>query len=319
MGFSAHTPVMLKEVLEILSPAQGKTYIDATFGAGGYSEAILKHSDCRVIAFDRDESVGAFANVLKDKFGNRFDFHHLPFSKMDSLPIQADGVVFDLGVSSMQLDQGERGFSFSKNAPLDMRMDKSQSRTAYNFVNDLDEKDMADFIYMYGEERHSRRIAKAITNARKIKAVTDTAELAEIITLVLPRKKQAIHPATRTFQAIRIWVNDELGELEQGLNAAFNMLQNQGRMVVVSFHSLEDRMVKNFISSQLESIATPNRHTPFEALEQKKECYLHTLTRGALMPGEDECMTNPRARSARLRAATKILAQKVQSQVEVRL
>lgn len=245
-----HIPVMLKEVLEHLSPQDGETYVDATFGNGGYSEAILKAANCRLIAIDRDPTVLPRVEELKEKYGSRFEFRQGTFGNFKDLIAQpVNGAVFDIGVSSMQLDEAERGFSFAKDAPLDMRM-SCTGRTAADLVNEMTEKELADLIYKYGEERKSRQIAARIAERRRIKPIETTKELAEIIYTVIHKTPNAIDPATRTFQALRIAVNNELEELENGLKGAVDLLTSHGRLVVVTFHSLEDRIVKSFFKEQ---------------------------------------------------------------------
>ena len=283
MVSSKHIPVMLNEVLQALQPQDGATYVDATFGNGGYTEAILKSADCRVIAIDRDPFVIKRAEELKSLYGNRFDFVSGTFSQIDTLiPAPVNGVVFDIGVSSMQLDNSERGFSFSKEAPLDMRMSQA-GLSAKDIINSMNEQDLADLIYKYGEERKSRQIAHAITLYRAQKAIETTTELAQIIYSVLPRKREQIDPATRTFQAIRIAVNDELHQLQDGLEGALRITLPKGRIVVVDFHSLEDRMVKHrFRKWKEEGEGEPNPRKP-------------------LLPTEEETELNHKSRSAKMR------------------
>ena len=243
-----HIPVMLDEVLENLKPAAGKVYVDATFGNGGYTKAILEKASCKVIALDRDPNVKSRAEELKKEFGDRFEFRAGQFGNFAELVSEEiNGAVFDIGVSSMQLDQAERGFSFSKEAPLDMRM-SCTGTSAADLVNNLPEKELADLIYKYGEEKKSRQIASRIAERRKTKKITTTTELAEIIYSVIHKSPNSIDPATRTFQALRIAVNNELQELENGLKGALLRLVPGGRLVVVSFHSLEDRIVKTFFN-----------------------------------------------------------------------
>lgn len=297
-----HIPVMLKEVLQSLLPEDGKTYVDATFGNGGYSEAILEAADCKVIALDRDPTVVARASELKALYGSRFEFKSGCFSRIGELigePV--DGFVFDIGVSSMQLDVAERGFSFAKEAPLDMRMSLSGT-TAADIVNTMDEKELADLIYQYGEERKSRQIAHKIVEYRRHKPIETTTELAGIIYTVLHRTPHAIDPATRTFQALRIAVNDELGELKTGLQAATEKLSPGGRLVVVDFHSLEDRIVKTFFNTLSGKTAGVSRYLPET---NKKEKPLFSQISKAIAASCEECAVNPRARSAKLRFAVK--------------
>lgn len=294
-----HIPVMLDEVLETLSPKDGETYVDATFGNGGYSEAILKSANCKVIAIDRDPSVINRVNELKDTYGDRFDFRAGTFGDIKNLVNSSvDGVVFDIGVSSMQLDDDFRGFSFSKEATLDMRMSMSGT-SAKDIVNTLPEQELADLIYLYGEEKKSRQIAHRIVEYRTNKEIETTTELAEIIYKVMPKKFGQIDPATRTFQALRIAVNDELGQLEEGLKGALNITSNNGRIVVVDFHSLEDRIVKTFFASNSAKKVHVSRYKEAEINNEYPLSYVSK----AISPSDEECSKNPRARSAKLRYA----------------
>lgn len=298
-----HIPVMLNEVLENLKPADGKVYVDATFGNGGYSEAILQAAKCKVIAIDRDPNVKTRAEELKDLYGNRFEFRagqFGDFAEIISEPV--DGAVFDIGVSSMQLDESERGFSFAKDAPLDMRM-SCEGTSAADIVNTYAEKELADLIYKYGEERKSRQIAAKIAAYRTSKKIETTKELAEIIYTVIHKIPNTIDPATRTFQALRIAVNNELGELENGLEGAVSRLNPQGRLVVVSFHSLEDRIVKNFFNEKAGKSRSVSRYMP-EILSDK-ESTLSERSK-AIIPSQEEILRNPRSRSAKLRFAVKM-------------
>jgi 16S rRNA (cytosine1402-N4)-methyltransferase len=293
---------MLAEVLEALNPRDGAHYIDGTFGGGGYARAILEAADCRVLGIDRDPDAIARGQALVAHFGGRLTLVQGEFSSMDEIAGRmTDGVVLDLGVSSFQFDEADRGFSFRADGPLDMRMSRS-GRSAADFVNTADEKTLADVISRFGEERRARAIARAIIAARP---VTRTTELAAVVSTALGPQAQrfAIHPATRTFQGIRIYVNDELGELERGLEAATRALADKGRLAVVSFHSLEDRIVKRFLSGHSMSAARPSRHAP-EA-RRKAQPY-RLLTSRPRLPGAAEIDRNPRARSARLRAAERI-------------
>jgi 16S rRNA (cytosine1402-N4)-methyltransferase len=301
---AAHIPVLRDEVIEALAPRVGGVYLDATFGRGGYSRALLAKNGTQVIGLDRDEAAVAEGKklaaenprftMLKGAFGD-LD-HHLAEAKVTGV----DGIAFDIGVSSPQLDEAERGFSFSKDGPLDMRMDQTQGKSAADLVNTLKESDLADLIYKYGEERQSRRIAKAIVENRPL---TRTTQLANAIRSVIRRKPNDIDPATRTFQALRIAVNDELGELERGLAAAEKMLKPGGRLAVVSFHSLEDRIVKNFMRDAAGRVPAPSRHLPDAAPQTVR---LTLVGKQPITPGDAECARNPRARSARLRVAERI-------------
>ncbi|WP_341818458.1 16S rRNA (cytosine(1402)-N(4))-methyltransferase RsmH [Wolbachia endosymbiont (group B) of Ennomos erosarius] len=290
-----HTPVLLKEMLSLLSPQDGGIYVDATFGAGGYSKAILESADCKVYAIDRDETVTKFYDDLSVRYPDRIKLFIEKFSNiknlLDSNNIEGiDGIVFDIGVSSMQLDNGDRGFSFLHDGPLDMSMDNSSYINASTFVNALREEEIANTIYNYGGEHHSRKIARAIVNARKKKTIKTTFELADIVRSVVFRGKSKIDPATRTFQAIRIWVNDELGELEKGIKAASEILSENGKLIVVTFHSLEDRIVKTFFK---DLCATDCK--TFSLLNKK-----------VIKASIEEVSANPRSRSAKLRAIQRL-------------
>lgn len=302
VAYQKHFPVMLPEVLENLAPKDGEVYVDATFGNGGYSEAVLQAAQCKVIAIDRDPTVLPRVQELKTLYGDRFDFKAGCFGNLSQLitsPI--DGFMFDIGVSSMQLDQAARGFSFAKTAPLDMRMSCS-GQTAADLVNNLSEKELADLIYKYGEERKSRQIAAKIVAYRQTKAIETTTELANIIHSVVHKTPHGIDPATRTFQALRIEVNHELEELENGLKSAVSLLNSQGRIVVVSFHSLEDRIVKNFFREQSGGHAHVSRYLPQNTLTPTTT--LANVSK-AITPSQDELKLNPRSRSAKLRVAYK--------------
>ena len=297
-----HIPVMLKEVLENLCIQNEKTYVDATFGNGGYTEAILNSADCKVIAIDRDPSVIKRATELKEKYGKRFEFRAGTFGELSSLVKEdVNGVVFDIGVSSMQLDDGFRGFSFNKEAPLDMRM-SLDGISAKDIVNNLSEEELADILYNYGEEKKSRQIAHKIVLYRQTKEIETTTELAEIIYSVLPKKFGQIDPATRTFQAIRIAVNDELNQLKNGLEAATKIVKDEGRIVVVTFHSLEDRIVKNFFASNTSKKVHVSKYNHDDVVCDDK---LFSVSSKAIIPTQKECNINPRARSAKLRYAIK--------------
>ena len=254
---NGHIPVMLEEVMAVLRPRDDAIYVDGTFGGGGYSEALLSRAQCRVFAIDRDPDAIERGAVLARRFGARLTLIHGRFSEMHRLlgahgVSTADGVALDIGVSSFQLEDEARGFSFASDAPLDMRMDRSRGKTAAELCNTLPEPELAALLREYGEENRAKQIARAIVAARP---VVSTRQLAEIIERVAPRRGQKIHPATRSFQALRIAVNDELGELERGLTAAQLVLTPGARLAVVSFHSLEDRIVKQFLIQRFRSYA----------------------------------------------------------------
>ncbi len=296
----AHVPVLMAEVLEALAPLTGSLVVDGTFGAGGYSRAILS-GGAQVVAFDRDPSAGRFAEGL----GQNFRLVEDRFSRMaDELgDASVDGVALDLGVSSMQLDEGERGFSFMRDGPLDMRMG-ADGQTAADLVNSADATELARILYVYGEERQSRRIAAAIVRRRADQPFSRTLEFAGFVERVLGGRKGAkVHPATRTFQGLRIAINDELSELEAGLVAAERILKPQGRLAVVTFHSLEDRIVKSFLTIRAGRTPGGSRHAPpVPALAAPS---FQLQFNGAHAPSATEVDGNPRARSAKLRAAVR--------------
>jgi 16S rRNA (cytosine1402-N4)-methyltransferase len=309
-----HNPVMLREVVEALAPKDGGVYIDGTFGRGGYSRALLKAAKTRVIGIDRDPAAIKEGEKLAAEFKPRFAILHCPFGAMDILLVseqvkQVDGIALDLGVSSPQLDDAARGFSFQADGPLDMRMSQS-GPSAADLVNAMAERELADIIYLYGEERHSRRIAQRIVEARGATPILRTAQLAEIVRRATPRAKDGIDPATRTFQALRIHVNDELGELRRGLAAAEILLKPTGRLAVVSFHSLEDRIVKDFLRRRSAIASSPSRHLP--ANDDTPVPSFRLLSRKVLTPSDDETRANPRARSAKLRVAERTEAPPLQ-------
>jgi 16S rRNA (cytosine1402-N4)-methyltransferase len=302
-GLASHLPVMLREVLLHLAPRNGGIYLDATFGAGGYSRGILEAANCKVIAIDRDQGAIASGIALVENFHGRLTLAEERFSRLDraarDLGVAAvDGAVLDVGVSSMQLDQAERGFSFRSDGPLDMRMER-RGPSAADVVNVLPEEALARVISTLGEERRARAVARAIVEARRSAPIATTGALADIVRRVVYSKPGDIDPATRTFQALRIYVNDELAELAGALAAAERVLVPGGRLVAVTFHSLEDRLVKTFLTVRSRA-AAPSRHQP-EA--RALPATFRLLTKKALAPAADETAANPRARSAKLRAA----------------
>jgi len=290
-----HEPVMVAEVLEHLAPERGGIFVDCTVGYGGHTRAILDAGAATVIGFDRDASALAEARRSLAAYGSRLMLRHSDYRQLDeALDAQGigpvDGLLADLGVSSMQLDSPGRGFSFRRDEPLDMRMDTSTGPTAADAIRDADERTLADVIYEYGEDRHARRIARAIVEARTRTPIATTGQLADIVRRAVPRRGYTrIDPATRTFQAIRIWLNRELEGLDQFLGRAANRLKPGGRMAVISFHSLEDRIVK---------------HT-LRALQTEGGAGITVRTKRPIVPTEAEVERNPRARSAKLRAAEK--------------
>jgi 16S rRNA (cytosine1402-N4)-methyltransferase len=309
-GLARHLPVLRDDVLSALAPQAGETFLDATFGAGGYTQAILGVLGTRVLAIDRDPSAIAAAQSLAAQSQGRLMLEQGVFSDLERIAEEHDithfdGIVFDIGVSSMQLDEAARGFSFRFEGPLDMRMG-SHGQSAADLVNTLEEKELADILYYYGEERFARRIAKAIVKERAEKSFETTLQLANVIARVVPSKPNTIHPATRSFQALRIAVNDELGELVKGLTAAERMLKDGGRLAVVTFHSLEDRIVKQFFARRSGHGEARSRLLPHEAAPP--EPTFTVQGKQPILPSEAEMARNPRARSAKLRFATRTSA-----------
>lgn len=304
-----HIPVLLAEIVTALAPADGAILVDGTFGAGGYSRALLDAANCRVVGIDRDPAAIARGQALAAAMAGRLTLLQGRFGDMESLLAgigvqQVQGVTLDLGVSSPQIDDPARGFSFRFTGPLDMRMG-SDGPSAAEVVNEADEETLADILWQLGEERASRRIARAITVARKAKPIATTTELADIVRGVLPRNPTGIDPATKSFQALRLHVNDELGELDRGLEAAERLLAPGGRLAVVSFHSLEDRRVKNFLRTRSGKTPGGSRHAPARGPkdDQGPAPSFTLLESGGVPPSAPEVARNPRARSARLRAA----------------
>ncbi len=300
----SHNPVMLAEMLGALAPKNGARYLDATFGAGGYTSAILDAADCSVVAIDRDPDAIERANALAASYGDRFTIVCGCFGDMEQLLAEVgitrlDGIVMDLGLSSPQIDNPDRGFSFRSDGPLDMRMGMD-GPSAADVVNTWPEAELARIIKEYGEERYARRVARDIVAARKEQPIETTSALAAIVRSAVPRSKDGIDPATRTFQALRIEVNDELGEIDRALEAAERLLSPEGRLVVVAFHSLEDRRVKAFLAKRSGRGGGGSRHLP----QKEPAPPTFTLLPGGLKkPTEIETRQNPRSRSARLRAA----------------
>jgi 16S rRNA (cytosine1402-N4)-methyltransferase len=301
----SHQPVLLEEVLSALIPRDGGLYVDGTFGAGGYSRGILKAADCAVFAIDRDPSAIEAGAAVVAAFPGRLTLIEGLFSNMAELLTErgidaVDGVVLDVGVSSMQIDEPKRGFSFQKDGPLDMRMGR-EAMTAADAVNRLSEAELKRVIAVFGEERRAHAIARAIAKARAEKPFTHTGELARLIESVVGRRPQdPIHPATRTFQALRIYVNRELEELVHALGAAEELLRPGGRLAAVTFHSLEDRIVKRFLSERSGRKALPSRHQPATEISSPS---FELLGKAPVIPTAEEIARNPRARSAKLRAA----------------
>jgi len=302
-----HTPVLLNEVIKTINPQSGKLYFDATFGWGGYTKKLLDSCACEVIAIDQDPKVKSRAKEFKREYGTRFNFIESKFSEICSVlkklnTKKVDGFMFDIGVSSMQLDNPQRGFSFNKEGPLDMRMGTSEL-TAEEFINSVSEDELADIIYNYGDERKSRRIAKLIVEHRKINPIKTTLHLADIVLKANPKKNNhKKHPATKTFQAIRIYLNDEFNELFAGLTNAEQALSEDGKICVVTFHSLEDKIVKNYFYKSSGMDYSSYKNLPVETNDSEA-----SLIPGkkAIKPSKEEIETNIRARSAKLRYATR--------------
>jgi 16S rRNA (cytosine1402-N4)-methyltransferase len=301
-----HRPVLIDQALDALNLRDGAIYVDATFGGGGYSRAILERARCQVLAFDRDPDAVARGRELAVQCPG-LTVIHAPFGEMRQRldaegTSQVDGIVFDLGVSSFQLDQSERGFSFQADGPLDMRMDR-RGTTAADLVNQMDEGELARLLFAYGDEPQAKRVAKAIVSGRQASPIITTSALAAIVARAKGGRQGPRDPATRTFQALRIAVNDELGELERGLAAAEDLLRPGGRLVVVAFHSGEDALVKSFVNRHGGRQAQPSRHLPPVVLAPPRWRWVR---HGVVKPAPQELAANPRARSARLRVAERL-------------
>ncbi|MCB2096146.1 MAG: 16S rRNA (cytosine(1402)-N(4))-methyltransferase RsmH [Parvularculaceae bacterium] len=305
MSFSAHAPVMLEEAVEALAPINHGVYVDATFGGGGYTRAILAAANCAVFAFDRDPTAIERAHDWARAYAGRLTLVNRPFAEIEEAlaelgVFEINGVVFDLGVSSMQLDEAERGFSFMRDGPLSMRMDGGKPNAA-DVVNTAEARDLASIFKVYGDEKAAGRIARAIVAARENEPIETTGRLAEIVARANPAARgDRIHPATRVFQALRIFVNDELAQLARALVAVEKLLAPAGRLVAVTFHSLEDRIVKRFLIERAGAAAKPSRHAPAAA---PVAATFRILNDKPLAPADDEIAANPRARSSKLRAA----------------
>jgi 16S rRNA (cytosine1402-N4)-methyltransferase len=301
-----HVPVLYQEILNYLQPRSGGLYVDGTVGAGGHARGLLEGSspDGRLLAFDRDEQAIAFARQKLETYGVRAVFVQASYAEMASLAPshgfeRVDGILLDLGLSSRQLADPDRGFSFGKEGPLDMRFNQGSGRTAADLVNDLSERQLADVLWRYGEVRPNRKLARAIVHQRPIRT---TSELADVVAAEVGQRGR-IHPATQVFQALRIAVNDELGALEQGLSASVDLLKPGGRLAVISFHSLEDRIVKHFIRERgRECVCPPSQ--PICTCDAQPT--LKSITRKPIRPTDDEVARNPRSRSARLRVAERV-------------
>ena len=296
MERAAHVPVLLDEVRSLLQPERGGTFVDCTVGLGGHSRLLLESGATRLIGIDRDPDAIAIAKVELEAFADRVTFVHADYREvaevLDALGVtEVSGLLADFGVSSLQLDGDGRGFSFKRDEPLDMRMDRSQGETAAELIDRVDETELADLIYRFGEERRSRQVARAIVMARQQLPITTTGRLAEVVRRgVAARGWQRIDPATRTFQALRIWVNRELDELDSFIGRAASRLQADGRLAMISFHSLEDRVVKHTLRD----------------LARGDAAAIKVLTKHPVVAGDAEAAVNPRARSAKLRAAVRV-------------
>jgi len=306
-----HQPVLCAEVVSILSPLAGKTVVDGTLGLGGHTEALLQaDKTVQVIGIDRDAEALALASQRLARFGSRIRMVHGDFrdldQHLDGLDIEAiDGLLLDIGVSSLQLDASERGFSFRRDGPLDMRMNRKASETAADWVHTATESELSDVIYRFGEERYGRRIARAIVRARESGRIESTAQLADVVRKAVPANydHRRLDPATRTFQAIRMFLNDELGSLEAGLAVGFERLAIGGTFLVISFHSLEDRIVKGFFREKAQSCVCPPKMPECIC---GKEIEAEILTKRPLTATSEEVAGNPRSRSAKLRAVVRL-------------
>lgn len=310
MTFSPHIPVLVREVVAGLEPRDGGLYVDGTFGAGGYAKAILDSAQCSVFGVDRDPDAVARGGILAEQYPGRLTVVRGRYGDMSTLLQErglgpVDGVALDIGTSSPQIDDPARGFSFLRNGPLDMRMGQD-GESAADAVNTLPEEELTRIVRDYGEERMARRVARAIVTARGEEPITTTGRLASVVRAVVRKADDGIDPATRTFQALRIHVNDELGELQRGLHAAETMLAAGGRLAVVSFHSLEDRIVKAFFRDRSGNAPRGSRHLPDPT--GRNAPTFQAITRRAIRPGTDEVAANPRARSSRLRVAERTSA-----------
>jgi len=307
----SHIPVLREEAVAWLNPVAGKTYLDGTFGGGGYAKSILDTADCTLYAVDRDSAAVARAVDMARGYSGRLKILEGRISEILNMlgaegVVLLDGAVFDLGVSSYQIDDAARGFSFRQDGPLNMQMGGSQM-TAEKLVNSVSESELADILYRFGDEKASRRIAKAIVERRSGQKFATTADLAGVIRSVVRPDKSGIDPATRSFQALRIAVNDELGDIEAALEQAAAMLAPGGRLVVVSFHSLEDRIVKRFFAQVSGRAPGASRHDP-AGMQSVEKPRFKLLTGSPVTPGEAETKANPRARSAKLRAIERLAA-----------
>ncbi len=299
----SHYPVMVNEVVSLLNPKDNYTYLDGTFGQGGYSKLILESSKTRILAIDRDKESEYYAEEVRKKYGSRFLFLKDKLSNLELLLKKTkinslDGIVLDLGISNTQLNNPQRGFSFTNDGPLDMRMDSENTKlTAEIIINEFEEKELSNIFFYYGEERNSKKIAKSIITYRKKKRIDSTKVLSDIISKI--NNSRFKHPATRVFQALRIYINEELNELEKILELSLKFLRTKSRIVIVTFHSLEDRIVKNFFKKN--SILSSSSVTDKSIVN----CNLKIITKKPLTPSKEEVKINPRSKSAKLRVAEK--------------
>lgn len=305
-----HKPVLFDEMLQNLAPKNGETYLDATFGAGGYSKGILQKADCKLYAIDRDELAQNFADNLKKQFPKNFTFLRGKFSQAAELLAQEnvseiDGMVLDIGVSSMQLDDKSRGFSFDSDAKLDMRMDQKSDLSAFEVVNEFSEADLAKIIKEFGEEPKAKAIAKKIVLLRKSSPINSCSDLAKIVRSFYHGYFKT-DPATKTFQALRIFVNQELDELKLALASSITLLKKGGRLVVVSFHSLEDQIVKNFLKKEAGLDVSFSRYQPVEFEQKESVKNFQIINKSAITPTQEEIAINPRSRSSKMRVAIKL-------------
>lgn len=310
--YDLHTPVLIKEIIETFDPIDGGVYIDCTLGAGGYTSKFLKKSNCKIIAFDRDEEVSKTADEVKKEFGDRFEFFQLPFSKLGEVfesgklnnGEKVDGIIFDIGVSSMQIDQKERGFSFRfDDAPLDMRMSKECELSAAQVLKDFSAKDLADIFFNFGDEKNSFRIANRIVKIREEKPFKTTGDLITCIEGVIGQFK-AKSSIQRVFQALRIFINDELGELKTAMESTKKIVKKDGMVGVVTFHSIEDRIAKNFFKENSNLKSSTNRYAPVD-FNSEDDVEFKVSNKKGIVAGDEELENNPRSHSARFRYAIK--------------
>ncbi len=299
---SGHIPVLLNETVTLLSPKDGEVYLDCTFGGGGHTSAILSSANCKVVAIDRDPYAIERSQKVKEQFGERFEFHSLNFSEIDKLPkVEYAGILFDFGVSSFQLDDGERGFSINKEAPLDMRMNNAQGESALDLIERCDEYELGRILRDYGDEERFKKISRAIISARNSGLIKTTTDLANVVAQASSNVRGHIHPATKTFQALRIKVNNELGEIETALPKAFDALKHGGVIAAISFHSLEDRIVKQYFKK----LAGRPESRADKSFLQDRVKLASLLTKKPIVASQEEIDLNPRSRSAKLRGVKK--------------